>query len=125
MRIGRFALAFVTVVALLLSGGAPVFCMAGSHGFMKCCKTKQPSGAGMKQPDCCRFVPAPTGQAPAGVETSSPSRISRDEIHGADLAGSVRLVSMVEEVESQSSPPPCLPRELSVPLYLLNTSLLR
>ncbi len=125
MRIGRVALAFLTVASLLLSSGVPVFCMPGSHGAMKCCKTKQASGTGMKRPDCCRFVPASSGQAPAAVEASFPSKISKDEIQGGALAESVRPVSPVRVAESQASPPPFLPRELSVPLFLLNTSLLR
>ncbi len=125
MRTGRIALAFLTVAALLLCGGVSAFCMPASHGLMKCCRTKHPSGTGMKQPDCCRFVPASTGQMPAGVEASSPSKISRDDLQGTALAESARLVSLPGESESHESPPPIVPRGSSVPLFLLNTSLLR
>ena len=125
MRTGRFALAFVTLAALVFSGTAPVFCAPDGHGVMKCCKTAPRQGQGMKQTDCCRFVPTSPGHVPAGVENSSVSRVSRDEIRGTASAHTARAVSFEEEAHPQASPPPILRREPSIPLYILNTSLLR
>ncbi len=125
MRTRRIAVAFLTVGALLLAGGASVFCAPACHGVMKCCRTAKAGVPAMKQPDCCRFVPASTSQVPAGVETSSLSGVSRHEIQGAALSGEAQVVPLEGTVEPQPSPPPVHQRELSVPLYLLNTSLLR
>ena len=92
---------------------------------MKCCKPAKPCGPGMKQADCCRVVPVSTGQAPVAIETTPASKICRDEMIAAALAGVTGNGFSSPEVSPQASPPPLLARELSVPLYILNTSLLR
>ena len=125
MRIVRILAASLTVAAVLMAGGGSAFCTPASNGIMACCKSAQPCGPGLKQADCCRFVPASPGHAPAGVEATLQSKVSRDEMKGAILAEIVGGASPSTEVAPQASPPPLLQRELSVPLYILNTSLLR
>ena len=126
MHIGRILSASLTAVALLMAGGGSVLCTPASSGVMACCKSAQPCGPGMKQADCCRFVPASPGHAPAAVETTLQPKVSRDEVKGATLAGIAAIDSSPEaEIAPQASPPPLLQRKLSVPLYLLNASLLR
>ena len=126
MRIVWILAASLTVAAVLMAGGGSAFCTPASNGIMACCKSAQPCGPGLKQADCCRFVPASPGHAPAGVEATLQSKVSRDEMKGAALAEIIGGASSSEaEVAPQASPPPLLQRELSVPLYILNTSLLR
>jgi len=125
MHIGRILAASLTAMALLMAGGGSAFCAPASNGVMPCCKSDRPCGPGMKQADCCRFVPASPGHAPVAVETALPSKVSRDEVKGAILAEVVPASSPLAEVAPQASPPPLLQREQSAPLYILNTSLLR
>jgi len=126
MHFGRILAAFLAVAAILMAGGGSAFCAPASTGAMPCCKSARPCGPGLKQADCCRFVPAPPAHAPVAVETTLPSKVSRDEVKGtalADLAGSIP--ALTAEIAPQASPPRLLQRDSPVPLYILNTSLLR
>jgi len=125
MHIGQILAASLTAMALLMAGGGSALCTPASNGVMPCCKSAQPCGPGMKQADCCRFVPASPGHAPVAVETTLQPKVSRDEMKGAILAEIVGGASPSTEVAPQALPPPLLQRKLSVPLYILNTSLLR
>jgi hypothetical protein len=117
--------ALVTLASLLMAGGASAFCMPASHDLMKCCKPARPCATGMKAADCCRFVPTSTGQSPAVVETYLPSKASREEMREAAPAGILGDELSSGAVSPQTSPPPHVTRDPSVPLYILNTSLLR
>ena len=126
MHIRRNLTAFLTLAAILMAGGGSAFCTPASTGAMPCCKSAQPCGPGLKRADCCRFVPASPDHAPVAVETILPLKVSRDEVKGmalADLTGSPPALAV--EVAPQASPPPLFQHELQVPLYILNTSLLR
>jgi hypothetical protein len=125
MRIPRVVVALVTLASLLTAGGASAFCMPASHDLMKCCKPARPCAAGMKAADCCRFVPSSSSQLPATVETSLPGHPSRNDLKVAFLADPAWGVPAMEEISPEASPPPLLFREPPVPLYILNTSLLR
>jgi hypothetical protein len=124
MRIRPAAAAFV-MAALLWGAGGPAFCVSATHGVMPCCKSAVPCGAGMKAADCCRFVPASPTQAPAAVETSQASKTSRQETQWTVLAEIAPGAGTPMAVSTQASPPSLLLPEHSVPLYILNTSLLR
>jgi hypothetical protein len=126
MHNGRNVAAFLTLAALLMAGGGSAFCTPASTGAMPCCKSAQPCGPGLKQADCCRFVPASPAHAPVATETTLQAKVLRDEAKGialAVLAGSA--AALAAPVAPQNSPPPLPQRESSVPLYILNTSLLR
>ena len=126
MRIRRSLAAFVTLASVLLAGGGSAFCTPASTGAMPCCKSARPCGPGLKQADCCRFVPSAPAQAPVAVETTLPSKVSRDDAKGMALAEPLgRTPALTAEVEPHPLPPPLLQRESPVPLYILNTSLLR
>jgi hypothetical protein len=125
MRIRRTGIVLLTVAALLLSGGGAAFCIPASGGVMKCCKPSRPCTAGMKAADCCRFVPSSAGRTPAAVEAPLPQKFSREDLAAAVPSGSYRGSSPSEEISPHASPPLLLCRDLSVPLYILNTSLLR
>ena len=126
MHIGRILSAFLTLAAILMAGGGSAFCTPASTGVMPCCKSAQPCGPGLKQAECCRFVPAPPAHAPVAVETTLQPKVSRDEAKGVTLAEIIGGPSaLAAEVAPQVSPPPLLHRESSVPIYVLNASLLR
>jgi hypothetical protein len=126
MRIRRVVVALVTLASLLMAGGGAAFCTPAAHDLMKCCKPARPCATGMmKAADCCRFVPSPSSQVPAAVETSLSGNPSRDNLKMAFLADPARGVPEMETVSPEASPPPLLFREPPVPLYILNTSLLR
>jgi hypothetical protein len=125
MRMGRIVLVSLTLAGLLLAGGVSAFCVPASQGGMKCCKTAKPCGPGMKQADCCKFTPAAPRHAPVAVETTPASKICRDEMIAAALAVTAGNAFSFAEVSPQASPPLLIARQLSVPLYILNTSLLR
>lgn len=124
MTLRRAASAFV-IAALLLSAGGPAFCVPATRGSMPCCKSAESCGAGMKAADCCRLVPAAPTQAPAAVEASLVVKISRQGTQGAAHVDPAQDVLAPALVPAQASPPPFLLRDSSVPLYILNTSLLR
>jgi len=126
MHFGRILAAFLTVAAILMAGGGSAFCTPSSTGAMPCCKSPQPCGPGLKQADCCRFVPAPPSHAPVAVETTLPSKVSRDDVKGMALAEPIGSTpALAAEIAPQASPPRLLQRDSPVPLYILNTSLLR
>lgn len=121
----RWAAIASVIVALLLAAGDSAFCIPAAHGVMPCCKSAEPCGAGMNAADCCRFVPAAPAQAPAAVEPSLVSKISRQETQGAALVEIALGVFAPTQVSTQTPPLLFFQRDLSVSLYILNTSLLR
>ncbi len=125
MHIGRVLAAFLALLALLMAGGGSAFCMPAGGGDMPCCKSGRPCVPGMKQANCCRFVPATPGHVPAAVETALPSKVSHDEMKGAILAEVVPISSPLAEVAPEASPSPLPQRSPPVPIYVLNASLLR
>jgi hypothetical protein len=125
MRIPRTVICLVTVAALLMAGGGSSFCLSGSQGVMACCRPSHSCDTGMKAADCCRFVPAAPAQAPPGVATSFASSASREEVRAAILAEPDGIALAPLQDPHLTSPSPLHWRDPSVPLYLLNTSLLR
>ena len=127
MRIARIAVAGLTAAALFLGGGASAFCTPAPRGAMECCKPAKAKSCapGMKGADCCRVAPASGGPAPAAVETILPGKTSRDEMK-ADVSVEAAFSGLpAKEVSPEASPPPLPIRSSSVPLYILNTSILR
>lgn len=121
----RWAASALVIAAQLLAAGDSAFCVPANHSVMPCCKSAASCGAGMRASDCCRFVPATPAQAPSAVEPSVASMISRQETQGAALV-EIALGAFVPTQASTQAPPLLFfQRDLSVSLYILNSSLLR
>jgi hypothetical protein len=125
MRIARTAITALTMAALLLGGGVSAFCTPASQGVMKCCKPVRPCGAGMKADDCCRFVPSAPGRTPAATESTVTAKISREELKAAALDEVSPEAPLSTLAAAEAVSPPLLFRNQPVPLYIMNTSLLR
>ena len=125
MRQGRVLTVLLVVALLWASAGMAPFCSPKRPGGMDCCKSASHCGTGMKKPDCCRFEPASPTPQPTAVQTAPVAKGFKDCELLASLEATAREAipaRLTGQALALATRPPLVS---SLPLFLLNGSLLR
>jgi hypothetical protein len=119
----RFLISLLVVVLLFSSAGSLILCEGCSGKAMDCCKGSPTAAESIGKASCCQFRMNPAVERHPGRVVPAAYRVPQDgsgiaearEVSNQDVSGVIAL---------HRWPPSLGPPYSSIPLFILNTSLL-